>query len=436
LIEAAWNHLLTRHDALRVRFERTEDSWRQEVTGTGLSTPFYSGDLSGLDGQQRQQAMKEIASRAASSVDISRAPLLRVDHLALGPEHSGCFLLITMHDLITDDRSWRILVDEMHMAYEQLERGKEVQLPPMTDSYSKWSAHLSELAESESLADEIDFWTSQTGEVNRSLVPDRESHPGAGFKHSSVSLNDEETAALLEEVPISYRADIREVLLAALARALSTTYAATEMLIDLETDWRSLEDGISLSRTVGHLTDVFPASLDIRGASEAAGAIKSVKEQMRRVPNRGLYYGVLRYLNTNRPGYDRLLRMPQPDWRFRYRALGESDPTSGSLITRVVDLTEAPRTDSYSMIVTAVIESRKLRVEWSYRENVHAESKVDALCRIFIESLRSLIAGSQSPDSGTFIPSDFPLAKLDEHKLNRLSLLLEMADEPGLEVSE
>jgi hypothetical protein len=57
-------------------------------------------------------------------------------------------------------------------------------------------------------------------------------------------------------------------------------------------------DDVDLSRTVGWFTSQFPVFLTLEH-TEISEALKSVKEQLRRIPNHGLGYGILRYLNNN-----------------------------------------------------------------------------------------------------------------------------------------
>ena len=82
----------------------------------------------------------------------------------------------------------------------------------------------------------------------------------------------------------------------------------TAVLIDLEGHGREeIFADVDLSRTVGWFTSLFPVRLDA-GALDLAGglggrpalgrALKSIKEQLRAVPDNGLGYGLLRYLNA------------------------------------------------------------------------------------------------------------------------------------------
>ena len=68
---------------------------------------------------------------------------------------------------------------------------------------------------------------------------------------------------------------------------------------------RCLRD-VDLTRTVGWFTSLYPVRLDpglldledaLAGGASLGRALKTIKEQLRAVPGKGLGYGLLRYLN-------------------------------------------------------------------------------------------------------------------------------------------
>ena len=79
------------------------------------------------------------------------------------------------------------------------------------------------------------------------------------------------------------------------------------MLLDLEGHGREeMFADVDLSRTVGWFTSLFPVRLDpgaldldeaLAGGPALGRALKLIKEQLRAVPDNGLGYGLLRYLN-------------------------------------------------------------------------------------------------------------------------------------------
>ena len=134
----------------------------------------------------------------------------------------------------------------------------------------------------------------------------------------TVQLNEENTRALIQEMPKAYQTQVNDALLTALAQVLASWTGKNTVRFDLEGHGREpLFDDIDLTRTVGWFTTIFPVQLDVN-TSDPGGALKAVKEQLRQVPNRGLTYGLLRYLTTDSQMNGRLSALPAPDVAFNY----------------------------------------------------------------------------------------------------------------------
>ena len=114
-------------------------------------------------------------------------------------------------------------------------------------------------------------------------------------RKARIRLDAEHTRQLLQDAPAAYRTQVNDLLLTALARVISRWSGQAAALIQLEGHGREdLFDDVDLTRTVGWFTSLFPVRLQADG--ELSTAIKSVKEQLRAVPDKGLGYGLLRYL--------------------------------------------------------------------------------------------------------------------------------------------
>ncbi|MCZ1005681.1 condensation domain-containing protein [Streptomyces lydicus] len=124
-----------------------------------------------------------------------------------------------------------------------------------------------------------------------------------------------ETEALLRQVPDVYRTQVNDVLLSALGRTLTRWSGQDTVLIGVEGHGREdLFDELDLSRTVGWFTAEFPLALSVAPDADWRDTVRSVKEQLRAVPLRGLSYGALRHLLPQSP----LPGAPQPLIGFNY----------------------------------------------------------------------------------------------------------------------
>jgi non-ribosomal peptide synthase protein (TIGR01720 family) len=83
----------------------------------------------------------------------------------------------------------------------------------------------------------------------------------------------------------------------------------------------------------------------------------------------------------------------------------------------------------YLLEVSSAIAVGCLQVEWQYSRHIHSQSTIEGLAQRMLDALRSLIVDRRALDSGGYTPSDFPLAGLDERKLEQLAALLGKASQ-------
>ncbi|RMF35671.1 MAG: non-ribosomal peptide synthetase, partial [Chloroflexi bacterium] len=211
----------------------------------------------------------------------------------------------------------------------------------------------------------------------------------------------------------------------ALAQAVAKWTGSPTLLVALEGHGREeLFDDVDLSRTVGWFTTTFPVRLDLTDARGPGEALKTVKEQLRQVPRRGIGYGLLRYLCQDEEVRRQVRALPSPEISFNYlgqldQVLPEATPFAPARESRGPDRS-AGGERSHLLEINGGIAGGQLRLEWTYSENLHHRSTIERLAQDFAEALRAIIAHCRSPEAGGVTPSDFPLAGLDQRKLDKL----------------
>jgi hypothetical protein len=89
--------------------------------------------------------------------------------------------------------------------------------------------------------------------------------------------------------------------------------------VELEGHGREeLFEGVDLSRTVGWFTSAFPVLLEVPAGGGAGELLRSVKDQLRAVPARGIGFGILRRLSPDAAVRERLAAIPAPQVNFNY----------------------------------------------------------------------------------------------------------------------
>jgi phthiocerol/phenolphthiocerol synthesis type-I polyketide synthase E len=305
------------HDALRLRFSPTSNSWRQELTPATPDTgPAFSLlDLAALPADRQSGAIEQAAADLHDSLHLTRGPLVRLAAFELGGDALGrrpSRLLFLGHHLVLDHISVYILADDIGRLYEAAAAGRGASRALTSAPYRAWAQRLHRFAGSAAIAEEAAYWLNLPWErtVRLPLDVPTGSNTGRSARTVTAALTAEETRALLDELPHALDATVEEVLLAAVAWGLSSWTGAPVQLLQRVGHGRiSPFADLEISRTVGWFALDYPVVLDLAAAADPRAAVQAVVDQMRRVPREGVGYGLLRYLAR------------QPDLAARFRAL-------------------------------------------------------------------------------------------------------------------
>ncbi|MEM7065138.1 MAG: condensation domain-containing protein [Cyanobacteria bacterium P01_B01_bin.77] len=412
LIERALATLWTHHDALRMRF-----SHNQQLNADASQPPQLTQiDLTHLEDSEQAKAIADHGSRLHATMNLADGGLMGAVLFTRGPNQPN-WLLLSLHHLIVDAVSWQILLDDLSVLLRETP-----QLPEKTTSFQTWAETLN--SQTTTQETELDFWITQSEQPAITLPRDFSATAlltEGTTQSATVTLSAEDTEALLKTVPAVYNTQINDALLTALAQTL-LPWAGTpagNVRVELEAHGREqIADGIDLSRTVGWFTTTYPVSLHVDNADDYIVTLKSVKEQLRQVPNRGIGYGILRYLGEDATR-QRLSQTESSEVLFNY--LGRQDLTTGGL--RVIpDIDVGTLRDSrnrrgYLLEINAWIAQDQLQINWRYDTQIHRSETLAKLANQYLSRLKSLIAQC-GDDSGGFTPSDFPDADLDQAALD------------------
>ncbi|CAB3754979.1 non-ribosomal peptide synthetase [Burkholderia paludis] len=439
-VEAAVRAVTSRHDALRLRFARDgQGRWTQQVAAQERFE-LERVDLTG-EGDWRA-ALSSHGARVQASLDLAHGPLWRATLFDL-PE-GGSRLLLVVHHLAVDGVSWRVLLEELGQAYEQVSSGAPLALPERSMSWSEWSDALVAHAQSDAVRGELDTWRTQLAPTSgwddarrargglplAAALTEVDATLGAS-RLIRRSLDAASTRALLQDVPGAYRSRVDEVLVAALVDALSTWSGEQGVLVELEGHGREdVVEGADLTRTVGWFTTRYPVWFASQG--EGARTLAGVKAALRAVPHKGMHYGVLEYLA---PEAERsaVRALPRAQVSFNYLGqFGQEGDRRGPMRLatgeHAGDAASAAGRCAHALSFNAWIVDGALSIEWRHVPGALDATAADTLAAAFDARLASLIAHCAAAPRGA-TAADFPLAGLDEAGLAALGLPLAEIDD-------
>jgi amino acid adenylation domain-containing protein/non-ribosomal peptide synthase protein (TIGR01720 family) len=317
VVEAAFTKIVEHHDALRLIFVEEEDKG-EEDKGDRQDKRRVKARVRGIDGRLFDlhrfdccgpkkaeddsfiaEMMAAEADQLQQSMNLTEGPLVKLGLFKTG---RGDYLLIVIHHLVVDGVSWRILLEDFEIACRQLQEGQAPKLQDKTDSFPCWAQQAARYADSRELRQQIPYWRQVAAAAAAGQVGGHEVDTARlRFKYLqflTVGLGEEETGQLLMEANRAYNTGLNDLLLAALVLAFNRWSGCSRLTVTLEGHGRQPIGGeVDISRTVGWFTSLFPVVLEIKDPADTGLLIKSIKETLRQVPNRGIGYGILKYLS-------------------------------------------------------------------------------------------------------------------------------------------
>ncbi|SEH00066.1 non-ribosomal peptide synthase domain TIGR01720/amino acid adenylation domain-containing protein [Nonomuraea solani] len=385
-IRAALRTLTTRHAALRMRLLRHSGTdWELEIPPPE-EAPLPRLETAATPGDGPDPAVIRL--------DPERGEMLAASWVAPGR------LLVTAHHFAVDGVSWRILGPELSALLD----GEEP-APVQGTSFARWSRLLTaEAADPERVAAELPLWERMAAEGEPLTTTSGRRGPRTTLTRT---LPPELTDQVLTHLPAAFRCGPNEVLLTALAIAVTRWRGGTGLLADVEGHGREPFTGdTDVSGTVGWFTTQYPVALDATGTP--AEALKRIKERLRSIPDSGLGHGLLRHLNPGTAA--RLAALPAADLRFNYLGRFEGELTG---------MPDAPM--AYAVELDAIAQTgpdgTRLVASWSYAAEAITGDQAEKLAGLWDEALAEL--AGQSGEGGA-TSSDFPLVELTQSQIDAL----------------
>ncbi|MCC8365389.1 amino acid adenylation domain-containing protein [Xenorhabdus sp. PB61.4] len=422
-LEQALALVVNQHDGLRSRFPLTGEQG-QSHGRIDEAVTILPIERCRITATPVRKALLQVMAERQAQLNIEHGPLLTATHFITT---EGNYLLLTVHHLVIDGVSWRILTEDLSHYYRALLAGEKPTLMTKTASLINWSSHLIDYAQSEQAQEEYRFWQQKLNQAVPSLPCDQGEKPFPGLVRESakyrLALAPSATTNLVQHTGHAYRTHVGDLLLAALAATLQQWSGSGLLHVDMEGHGReSLHENVDVSRTVGWFTAIYPLLLELPAFCSPDQLIQQVKEAVRQVPYSGTGYGALRYSQPN--ANHQLPAIPKADICFNY--LGQftrtfhQTPLQGVADMGLDDRYAADNTASYALAVDCYIDEGQLQIEWTYNRQCYRDETINKLAMVMKEQLLLLTDHCVAQNWTTYTPSDFPLASLNAETLHQL----------------
>jgi len=419
-LRAALDKLVLHHDALRmVYYQSPEGEWIQENKGAEMGYGFEIIERGDDDAE-----FVAHCERVQASIDLANGPLLKV---ALFRGKHSDQLLMAAHHLIVDGVSWRVLMEDMATLYQQSITGEPLTLPLKTDSFKYWQDKQIAYADSSTLHEEESYWqgVEALGIQPLPLDDSNGSNLRSDAAMASLALDEASTTKLLTQCYKAYRTETNDILIAALGFALSEVFSMDKITITLEGHGRENIGGDEdITRTVGWFTSMYPVTLDMKFKGDTIREVIEIKESLHRIPNKGIGYGILRYL-AKKPFH------LNPEIAFNYLGDFGSGATTDegheffSFSPEYHGHSTSPNMQRSCILeFNAMVVTGKLGINIAYSNKQYQAATIEKLADVFLKRLMELIDKLSAEENVTLTPVDFAYQGLSMDDLDKLNKML------------
>lgn len=425
-LQLSISHLMQAHPSLRLSFEQKNNQWQQYYQA------YEDHWIHLLYNIEQGEPSDEVLHKVQSSFDLSTGPLVKFTWFPKTQQ-----LLCCAHHLIIDAVSWKVVLDDMQNVYRshiKNEGGSSLQknsakvsvLSESPTLFHQWQQHLVEYTKTINIAEQTDYWLQQ---AQHELPENTSDNTYSKSQHFSTVLTKDATNALLSQCYSAYNTRIQELLLAPLVQAIGRWQQIDEVTIELEGHGReadsvvgdALQHTIDLSRSVGWFTSRYPQKLTVCNDLEAG--LISVKEQLRRMPSKGLEYGLVRYLQASEkvwPSHNFL--------SFNYLGQQQTSQNSNDTFSLANGLCAGSRAGNnrrpHLIDINAMVIDGSLTIDWCYPKDNMAYQAVPTIAENYHQGLMKLIEHCVNPHHGRSTAADFLSAGLNDTQF--LDLLEEL----------
>ncbi len=370
-------------------------------------------------------AIRQAAPEAVDEIDPYAGAMVRAVWFSGAGKRSGHadVLLLAAHHLTVDVVSWHIMLGDIAEAWHSMCVGATPQMLPEFTSYRRWCQLMWERAAAPQVWAQREYWMAQVRDPDPALGarhPDPTRDTWSTLRVTQVATPVEVTARIL--AALTKAEGVREFLLAATTMTVASWRGArgqdpaSGTLVACEGHGRAdARLDTDTTNTVGWFTNAFPARFgagaavaDVERAERHPGAaralVQAVVAHLGEVPNDGLDYGLLHYVER----IPELQAGAEPQIQFSY--LGRLDLGAGSdqpcdqpwslLAGPYIDaLPNAPEPDlplrfalNISAFVVNTPDGTQLVSNWRWSDALFEPADIDSLTQLWRRGIAALAA--------------------------------------------
>ena len=276
VLQQSLDELVKRQEILRTSFEVVEGEPYQRVSAM-VDVPLKLVDLTQQPQTERQQrALRAAADEARTPFDLSSGPLIRLTLFKLDvAEH---LLVITIHHIISDGWSIRLLIREIAQFYQAFSAGCRPSLSAISIHYADFAYWQRQWLRGSALDEQLGFWKQKLSGLPRllQLPTDKPRLAVVSMEGASVPLKIDQTLSdAVRRLSLTEGVTVFMTLLAAFQTLLCRYTGQADLVIGTSVAGRNRRE---IEAVIGFFVNMLPLRADLSGNPTTRELLKRVRE--------------------------------------------------------------------------------------------------------------------------------------------------------------
>jgi len=383
-LEGVLERVLNHHDALRLRFKRGDLIYHNSLLKSTLLSTYI---LKSQNSNSMKCEIEDLSMQLKKSISTNNSDLFKFG-LFIGKDCN--YLFLTIHHLIIDGVSWRILLNDIS---ETLVDEDYLARIRKTTSYQEWASAL-RYSMKENTSSNID-WSFAEKYVNEIMIDVNDSVGVNERLIKTMCRNHFEDIA--GDIFIEYKMKSHEMLIYILALTVSDLYEVNSFQIELEHHGRSfLSDQLDISRTIGWFTALYPLPITVHNDDNG---VKEFKENLRYYEEHAREYLMFNRFSSSQP-------------RIRFNYLGDvafSQQFNKFCISDIDTGCDVDKSNKISALfeMNILLKDKELEIRFDFNTSSISTEEVTRFSRLYMENLRSIVENLSTKTNNSLSLSDF-----------------------------
>ena len=333
----------------------------------------------------------------------------------------GDYLNIIMNRLICNMSSLERFISKFIEGYSKLQKEGILSISQQDNPFESWYMPLENRIKIIDFNREKSYWDTIAKQYD--AIEEASENESNTYNKFTLTIDSVQKHRFLDNIKEIYNINAKEAILIVLGDAIRESLGKEQMLIHV------IEDGchqkisdLDQEKLIGQFEYTYPVVLNLAQTDCLAEYIKNTKESLMQIPNSGLGFEFIQYLD-NAISYPNLLLAHGITYSYREsQVYGKSNYDHDEDVMFKLESNSVYKND---LQISVVLAKESIELEFRYNEYSYSNSSIKELIEHFRKSINYFIQHCEMKEEKEITPSDYGCEDLSGEEVEDILSLFE-----------